>query len=385
VLVRSNKAQLTDGEAALLKKRIHTRGLEIGFDEVGFAPVELPREAPRLEQWLELGYEGDMRWMAREPTRRTDARRSHSEAQTVVCCALNYYQGAPEGADSTRGVVSSYARGEDYHRVMGKKLEGLGAFIEETCDVETKHYVDTGPLLEKGYGAASGLGWLGKHSNLISRRGSSWFFLGEILVPLALPPDAVESNLCGTCTRCIVACPTDAIVEPYVVDSRKCISYLTIERRGSIPRELRSGMGNHIYGCDDCQDVCPWNRFAQKSEEARFFPRDPLASMELVSILKMSLVEFQEATRHSAVRRARYAGFLRNVAVALGNSKNPQVVPDLAAALDHTESLVREHVAWALGNLKHPDAKEPLVQRLKVEEEPSVREEIRWSLNQFGH
>lgn len=378
--MRPNKAQLTDGDVAALKRRIRTRGLEIGFDKVGFAPVELPREAPRLEKWLELGYQGDMRWMAREPLRRIDARRSYSAAQTVVCCALNYYQGAPQGADPTCGVISSYARGEDYHRIMGEKLVELGAFVEETCDVETKHYVDTGPLLEKSYGAVSGLGWLGKHSNVISRQGSSWFFLGEILVPLALPPDIAESDHCGTCTRCIAACPTDAIVEPYVVDSRKCISYLTIELRGTIPRGLRTGIGNRIYGCDDCQDVCPWNRFAQKSEEARFLPREPLASMELVVMLKMSLGEFQEATRHSAIRRARYPGFLRNVAVALGNSKDPEVVPDLAAALDHPEPLVREHVAWALGNLKQGQALEPLKKRLSVEEEPSVRQEIEWAL-----
>lgn len=373
----------TEDDAALLKRRIRSRGLEMGFDNVGFSPTKLPREARHLEKWLELGYQGEMRWMAREPGRRTDARNRHDATQTVICCALNYYQGAPDDADSTRGVVSSYARGEDYHRVMEEKLEELGAFVEEICRVKTRHYVDTGPLLEKSYGAAAGLGWLGKHSNLISRRGSSWFFLGEILVPIELPPDTPERDHCGSCSRCITACPTDAIVEPHVVDSRRCISYLTIELRGSIPRVLRTGIGNRIYGCDDCQDVCPWNRFAKKSDEALFFPREPLASMDLVSMLKMGQSEFQVATHRSAIRRARYPGFLRNVAVALGNSKDPRVVPDLVRTLDHPEPLIREHVAWALGNLKHFDAKEPLTRRLKVEEELSVRQEIHWALEQL--
>ncbi len=380
----SDAIRLTHDEAVLLKRLIRSRGLEIGFDKVGFAPTQLPRETPRLERWLERGYEGEMRWMARDPGRRSDAGRSHAAPKTVICCALNYYQGAPEESDSNRGVVSSYARGEDYHRVMEGKLGELCRFIEDKYDLKSKLYVDTGPLLEKSYAAAAGLGWLGKHSNLISRRGSSWFFLGEILVPVGLPLDVPEQNYCGSCSRCIAACPTNAIVEPYVVDSRLCISYLTIELRNSIPRELRPAIGNRIYGCDDCQDVCPWNRFAKKSEEARFFPREPLASMDLVSMLKMSLEEFQAATRRSATRRARYAGFLRNVAVALGNSKDPRVVPDLVVALDHLEPLVREHVAWALGNLKQRQSPDALRKRLSVEDVEEVRLEIHWALDQLA-
>lgn len=378
----SDTVRLTDGEAGLLKRRLRSRGLDLGFAKVGFAPAQLPRETPRLEQWLERGYQGEMRWMAREPGRRADAERSLAAAQTVICCALNYYQGPSDGAVPNRGVVSSYSRGEDYHRVMEEKLEELGAFVEETCDVKIRRYVDTGPLLEKSYGAAAGLGWLGKHSNLISRRGSSWLFLGEILVPIELPPDTPERNHCGSCSRCIAACPTGAIVEPYVVDSRRCISYLTIELRGSIPRGLRTGVGNRIYGCDDCQDVCPWNRFAKKSEETRFLPREPLASMDLVSMLKMSIEEFQAATRRSAIRRARYAGFLRNVAIALGNSNDAGVVPALIRTLHHPEPLVREHIAWALGNLKQHQALEALRRRLPAETVEGVRLEIQWALAQ---
>lgn len=318
--------------------------------------------------------------MGRSPDRRTDAGSSLRRAETVVCCALNYYLGGPRPAPANRGVISAYARGEDYHRVLGEKLEALAHFIERRAEVTTRRYVDTGPLLEKAYAVAAGLGWLGKHSNLLSRDGSSWFFLGEILVPLELPLDTPTRDHCGTCSRCIDACPTRAIVQPYVVDSRLCISYLTIELRGYIPRELRPLIGNRIYGCDDCQDVCPWNRFAKMSEEVRFFPREPLSTMDLVSMLRLSREEFQQATRKSAIRRARYAGFLRNVAVALGNSGATEAVPALVQALSHEEPLVRGHAAWALGALGVGEASSGLLDALGREVEAPVREEIQWAL-----
>lgn len=366
-----------------LKRRIRERGIELGFQKVGFAPARIPQES-RLAAWLRQGYHGDMAWMARDPGRRSDASRSLVGAETVVCCALNYYQGPPTAPSRKRGVIASYARGEDYHRVLDTKLRALAEFIEHACDVPTKLYVDTGPLLEKAYAVAAGLGWLGKHSNLISREGSSWFFLGEILVPLPLPADPPESDHCGTCSRCIEACPTGAIVRPYVVDSRLCISYLTIELRGFIPRELRPSIGLRIYGCDDCQDVCPWNRFAKKSVESAFFPREPLASMSLLALLSMSREEYLAATRHTALRRARYAGFLRNVAVALGNAGDPTALEGLAKALDHPEPLVRGHVAWALGRLGRAEAAGALISRLRQEDEAQVIEEIRWALEELG-
>lgn len=365
-----------------LKRAIIERAHAVGFDKVGFTRARLDGEAPRLGEWLRRGYHGEMRWMERAPERRTDASRSLPGAETLVCCALNYYQGPPEPSPGV-GVISSYARGDDYHVVLEQKLEDVAQFIETTCDVPTKTYVDTGPVLEKSYAVAAGLGWTGKHSNLLSQDGSSWFFLGEILVPLELPVDTPEHDHCGTCTRCIDACPTNAIVEPYVVDSRLCISYLTIELRGPIPRELRRLIGNRIYGCDDCQDVCPWNRFAQKSEEAAFFPREPLASIDLIAMLRMSRDEFTEATKGSAIRRARYPGFLRNVAVALGNSGDPKAVPPLIAALDHEEPLVRAHAAWALGALEDSRARSPLAARLDVEEADVVREEVTWALERL--
>jgi epoxyqueuosine reductase len=324
-----------------------------------------------------------MHWMHRDPVRRTNAERNHPGTKTVVCCALNYYQGSPEVGSFDKAVISSYARGEDYHRVMEARLEKLARFVEEAWDVKTKVYVDTGPMVEKSYAVAAGLGWMGKHSNLLSRQGSSWFFLGEILLPLELTPDRSERNHCGTCTRCIEACPTRAIVQPYVVDARLCISYLNIELRGSIPRELRPRMGLRIFGCDDCQDVCPWNRFAKKSEEPAFSPRQPLASMELTDMLQMSRGEFLAVTRGSAIRRARYAGLLRNVAVALGNSGNRRAAAALIGVLDHPEALVRGHTAWALGSLCSAEARDPLADQLARERDGDVREEIRWALNRL--
>ncbi len=373
----------TDG----LREAIAGKARAVGFDKVGFAPARLPESDEPLKEWLGRGYQGEMAWMARAAERRTDASRSLEGTLTLVCCGLSYYRGAPVHAPPGFGVISSYAQGEDYHRVLEGKLKEVAAFIEARCSVETRIYVDTGPLLEKSYAAAAGLGWVGKHSNLLSREGSSWFFLGEILVPLRLaspPPASPEPNRCGTCTRCLSACPTGAIVEPYVVDSRLCISYLTIELRGFVPRDLRPLVGNRIYGCDDCQDVCPWNRFAVKSAVPAFLPREPLASMDLAGILRMSREEFLEATRGSAIRRARYGGFLRNAAIALGNARDPRGIPALVEALGHEEALVRGHAAWALGAIGDSSARPPLESRLGDEGDPRVREEIELALSQLG-
>lgn len=375
---------MTTGPAADLRESIRAQGLALGFDKVGFAPARLPEESLHLEDWLAAGFAGEMQWMAREPERRTDATRSLPGAATLVCCALNYYQGPPSRERPLGGIISAYAQGEDYHRVLHEKLEALNDFIRETCGVSGKLYVDTGPILEKAYAVAAGLGWLGKHSNLLSRQGSSWFFLGEILLPLELPADRPERNHCGTCARCIAACPTGAIVQPYVVDSRLCISYLTIELAGSIPRELRPRIGARIYGCDDCQDVCPWNRFASKSEEARFFPREPLSSMDLVALSRLTREEFNAATRGSAIRRARYSGFLRNVAVALGNTGDRRAVGPLIEALDHEEWLVRGHAAWALGELGAAEARSALSERRSRESLCEVRGEIDWALSRLA-
>ncbi len=367
-----------------LSAAIADKARAVGFDRVGFAPARIPESSPHLEEWLARNFQGDMAWMSRQSERRTDASKSLPGALSLVCCALNYYQGPPVHGPRGTGTISTYARGVDYHVVVERKLREVASFIETQASVETRIYVDTGPLLEKAYAVSAGLGWLGKHSNLLSSEGSSWFFLGEILVPLALDGAEPARDHCGSCTRCISACPTGAIVEPYVVDSRLCISYLTIELRGPIPRALRPLIGNRIYGCDDCQDACPWNRFAVKSEESAFFPREPLASMDLVAMLGMSRERFLDATRTSAMRRARYAGFLRNVAVALGNARDPGTIPALSKALSHDEPLVRGHAAWALGAIGNGEARAPLAMRLAVEQEPDVRGEIQWALAEIA-
>ena len=375
------------GSRAALRDAIRTEGFRLGFSAIGFAPPRLPAAGRRLEEWLAGGNHGTMRWMARDPGRRSDAGARRGGAapvpdgetpeRTVIACGLNYYAGGPATAPAGGGVISQYARGEDYHRVLDSRLRELAGFAEASAEDagllspappagrrRIPTLVDHGPLLEKAFAARAGLGWIGKHSNVIATRGSSWFFLGEILFPVDLPPDDPHPDRCGTCTRCMAACPTDAIVEPYVVDSRRCISYLTIELRGPIPTRFRRAIGNRIFGCDDCQDVCPWNRFARKAEEPRLAASaDGLHTRTLVELLRLTPEEFRARTRGSAVRRAGYAGFLRNVAVALGNVAGPGAFAALERALHHAEPLVRGHAAWALAEVDRERAALPLAAR----------------------
>jgi epoxyqueuosine reductase len=258
-------------------------------------------------------------------------------------------------ANPESALISRYALGRDYHKVLRKRLQKLAERIsEETGPFGYRAFVDSAPVLEKALAEKAGLGWIGKHSNLINLRAGSWFFLGEIYTDLPLPVDIPGENHCGDCVRCLAACPTGAIIGPYQVDARKCISYLTIELKGSIPEELRPLMGNRIFGCDDCQLVCPWNRFAKMTEETDFLPRNGLDSASLVHLFNWSEEEFLERTRGSAIRRTGYTGWLRNIAVALGNvdlqqAANPQaVIEALQQRRNHSSELVREHVEWAL-------------------------------------
>lgn len=385
-----------------LREAIRAEGFRLGFSAVGFAPPEAREAGRRFAEWLREGRHGEMEWMARAPERRSDAslaRRGAAEGQrrverAVVVCALNYYAGEPAAAPPGGGVVSQYARGEDYHRVVDDKLRRLADFAEREAVAagllepraangrrRLPTLVDHGPLLEKAFAERAGIGWIGKHSNVIAERGSSWFFLGEVLLPLAIPPDDAAADRCGSCVRCLDACPTDAIVAPYVVDSRRCISYLTIELRGAIPMEFRRAVGNRIFGCDDCQDVCPWNRFASVTEEPRLAPSgDGLHTETLAGLLRLTRDEFRERTRRSAIRRAGYAGFLRNVAVALGNTRDPAAFAPLSEALDHEEPLVRGHAAWALAEAVPSAAAPRLADRLAREDDPEVRRELRAAL-----
>lgn len=354
---------------------IKARARDLGFEKAGIARLgDLPR-ADYLREWLAREYQGSMDYMAREPGRRADPREGFPWAKSVLCVAKNYRTLERPPEEPGRGVISRYAWGGDYHEFMTERLADLCGWLQGR-GVRAKACVDTGAVLEKLWARQAGLGWQGKHSNLIAKDLSSWFFLGEILLDAELEPDApFRKDHCGRCTRCLDLCPTRAIVAPYVVDSRRCIAYLTIEHRGPIPRELRPLMGSLIFGCDICQDVCPWNRFAKAAPEAEFLPRDGMLAPRLVEFLGMTREEFARRFKGSPIKRAKRAGFLRNVCVALGNSGDRSAVPALAAALKDDEALVRLHAAWALGRLGAAD-----VLRAHRDDDAGVREEIELAL-----
>ncbi len=323
-----------------------------------------------------------MGWMARSAERRADPGLVVPGARSVVIVALSYHTEIEATHDPHEGCISRYAWGDEYHSVLGDRLEAmLGDLRDAFPEIEGRWYVDTGPVLEKAWAERAGLGWIGKHSNLISREAGSWIFLGALIVDLELEGGAAHRDYCGTCTACIEICPTDAIVAPYVVDARRCISYLTIENRGPIPREYRRDMGNRIFGCDDCQDVCPWNRFARVSSQARAFSaREGNQAPPLRELLRLSDDGFRERFAGGPVLRAKRRGFVRNVAVALGNSGDRGAVPDLIEALDDDEELVRGHVAWALGEIGGEDAEGALHRRAALEQDDDVRAEIERAL-----
>lgn len=326
---------------------------ELGFEQAGIARVgPLPR-SDFLREWLARAYQGEMGYMARDPERRADPARYDLGAKSVVCVAQNYYSGPRPATTSSDGVISRYAWGRDYHDVLGERLGRLRDFIVSR-GARARVCVDTSAVLEKLWARAAGIGWQGKHTNLISKELSSWFFLGEILVDAELDPDPpFEDDHCGTCTACLDICPTRAIVAPYVLDARKCISYLTIEHRGPIPRDLRPLMGNLIFGCDLCLDVCPWNKFAQVTRDPAFQPRPDLSAPKLVEFLGMTDAEFRRRFKGSPILRAKRGGFLRNVCVALGNSGDASVLPALLhKGVTDPDPLVREHAIWAVERLQ---------------------------------
>lgn len=356
------------------------RALTLGFQSVGVSPVaDVPNFSEQLSAWLQNGCHGDMAWMARDPARRSDPRQVLQNAKTIITCTLNYYTPHAQTDDPARGRISRYAWGDDYHDVMLPKLKELAAFLQSLdSSAECLCYVDTGPVMEKPWAARAGVGWQGKHTNLIDPQRGSWFFIGEIITTSAVGPaaarypvpqvcgngipsgsaspsaDVVSMPQCGTCTRCIDVCPTRAITGPYQLDARKCISYLTIEHKGSIPEDMRPLMGNHIYGCDLCQDVCPWNRFAAPTPEPAFQPRAGNLNPELIPLLYMTDDDFRARFKNSPIKRIKRARLLRNVAVALGNSKDPAAIPALQHAAQDPEPLIREHAEWALKQLTKP-------------------------------
>ena len=348
------------------------------FDLAAVAPVEQLPAALRLEEWLSRGMHGTMGWMAHNIERRADPSRLLPGARSVLIVAMSYWTGDEAAHDGDRGCISRYAWGDEYHRILGERLESLWAAIGELLPgVQGRWYVDTGPVLEKAWAERAGAGWIGKHTNLISQELGSWIFLGAIVLDAELEPGEPHPDRCGTCRACIDVCPTDAIVAPFVLDARRCISYLTIENRGPIPVEYRRDIGNRIFGCDDCQDVCPWNRFAKASARAAdFAPRSENRAPELVELLGLDEPAFRKRFAGSPVLRAKRRGFVRNVAVALGNSGDRAAVQPLTAALDDGDALVRGHAAWALGELGGAAATAALRERHGHETDVWVRGEI---------
>jgi epoxyqueuosine reductase len=360
---------------------IKAKALELGFAKVAISRAQKLDSRNGLDDWLAAGNHGEMGWMGRNPKDRQDPRRIFAKARSVIVLAMNYFTPPTHSEQANHGKISRYAWGRDYHLILKERLKTLCAWIETAePTVRGLYYSDTGPVMDKAWAHRSGLGWIGKHSNLITREWGSWVFLGEILLNLELDYDSEGRNYCGTCRRCIEVCPTRAIIAPYVVDARLCISYLTIELRGPIPRELRPLIGSRIFGCDDCQNVCPWNRFAKPSEERDFYPDDGNHVPVLIELMSMKEGQFRVRFRNSAIRRAQYAGFLRNVAVALGNSRNPEACPVLCESLHHTEPLVRSHAAWALGEIGGEAARQALEAASLHESDPSVTIEIQQAL-----
>lgn len=374
-------------DTVALTRLIKEKALEIGFDLVGISPVGPFPESLFFKEWLSQGFNGEMKYMERNSERREDVRRVFPEARSVISCGLNYnteYPYSINRVDKQRGWISRYAWGDDYHEVIKDRLSKLLGFIREVSPVEVKAliYVDTGPVLERVYGRYGGIGWIGKNTCLINQKIGSWIFIGEIITNLELNYDSSVPDRCGTCRRCIDACPTGALVKPYVLDSRLCISYLTIELRGKIPVELREKVGNNVFGCDICQDVCPWNRRAKFSCETSFLPREGLFNPELSSLLEIAEEDFKKVFRKSPVKRAKRGGFIRNVLVAMGNSGNKRFIPHVKRLLKDADPLVRAHAVWALWKLEGKDALETIKGLLAKEHDPMVREEILNVMNQ---
>jgi epoxyqueuosine reductase len=360
------------------KTAIRNAALELGFDAVGFARPELAASARRgLEDFLAQGYHGDMGWLAARSAERGDPYTLWPEVKTVLVLGMNY--GPPSDPlasldERDRGSISVYARGRDYHEVMKSRLKQLARRIIEIGPQELKVFVDTAPVMEKPLAMAAGLGWQGKHTNLVSREFGSWLFLGEIYLSLALGPDDHEADHCGACHACLDACPTRAFPAPYRLDARRCISYLTIEHKGHIPQELRAPIGNRIYGCDDCLAVCPWNKFAKAASETRFAGSADAAA--LTELVELDDAAFRKRFAGTPVKRTGRDRFIRNVLIAIGNSGEPELAPHAAARLEDASPLVRAMAIWALARLGEVEALRRARERLLLSEsDPAVRAE----------
>jgi epoxyqueuosine reductase len=349
---------LSQSQCAELAARIRRWGQELGFQAVGISRAEVGAHADHLDRWLDSGSHGDMQWMRDRAALRRDPGRLVPGVRRIISLRMDYLPGDcadPERilADAARAYVSRYALGRDYHKLLRRRIQQLADRIEAAIGpFGYRAFTDSAPVLEKALAEQAGLGWIGKHTNLLAREAGSWFFLGELFTDLPLPVDGPTGAHCGHCTACLDICPTQAFRGPYDLDARRCISYLTIEHTGAIPEPLRPLLGNRIYGCDDCQLVCPWNRFARPSVEPDFAARHGLDAASLVDLFDWDEQTFLDRTAGMAIRRIGHARWLRNIAVALGNGPaRPDAVAALERRAQHPAALVREHVAWALTRL----------------------------------
>ncbi len=342
-----------------MKAAIRQRAAELGFDDCRITTAAPPASAEKFADWIAQKSHGEMAWLERNAEKRVDPQKILPGAKSVVCLAISYatsdkkLAAAQDSALNTQhfsGIIARYAQFADYHDVLAEKLKTLTKFADELGGANCKSlwYVDTGPILERDFAQRAGIGFVGKHTNVISRRLGNWIFLAEILTTLELEPDAPEKNHCGSCSRCISACPTNAITAPFQLDARKCISYLTIELKGSIPVELRPLIGNRIYGCDDCLAVCPWNKFAREGNLMKPHTRTDLAVPDLLELLRLDDAGFKSHFAGTPMLRTKRRGFLRNVCVALGNVGDKTALPDLEQAAHDQEPLIAEHARWAM-------------------------------------
>ena len=368
-----------------LTQLLRKKAKELGFDLVGAIPVSRSKTIDVYNSWLKKGYAGSMGYLERQAELKEDPRRLLPETMSLFALGFNYNTVDPSSQTQNPeiGCISRYAWGDDYHQLIRSKLSKLENYLchELNAGMLSRSFVDSGPVLEREIAQRAGLGWIGKHSNLINWEKGSWFFLAELLVDVPLETNLPFTRVdCGTCTICIEACPTEAIIANRTVDARLCISYLTIELKGAIPVELRPKMSNMIFGCDICQEVCPWNQNASKSPESGLLPRPENVAPELTELMKLDQSAFKKRFRKSPIKRTKRRGLLRNVAVALGNWAHESAIPALSLGLQDSEPLVRSHAAWALGRISASQAKINLKAAKITEKDPAVLEEIEAAL-----
>jgi epoxyqueuosine reductase len=365
---------MTGDAPRAIREAIRGEALARGFDAVGFAEAHLADSARAdLAEFLRRGYHGEMGWLAAHAERRGDPQTLWPEARSIVVLGLNYGNEDGDCAGSDSGIVSVYARGSDYHDTLKKRLKALARWIAERWPGELKVFVDTAPVMEKPLAQQAGIGWQGKHTNLVSREFGSWLFLGEIYLSLALEPDAPDSDHCGTCRNCLDSCPTNAFPAPYRLDARRCISYLTIEHKGMIDLELRPLIGNRIYGCDDCLAACPWNKYARATAEPDFLPRPELTAPRLAELSRLDDAAFRRMFAGTAIKRIGRDRFLRNVLIAIGNSGDAALIEAAHACLGDASPLVRASAVWAFMRLAGDRA--DAERHLGLETDPMVRSE----------